>query len=216
MRHLGESLEELVKSLGSVGGGVGLFVIAFFDSSLLSLPEVNDLLLIYFSTQFEDKAYYYAVMTAAGSATGASLLYWLARWKGYAFLRRKFPEGRLDTVFSLFRRYGALTIAVPAVLPPPFPFKIFVLSSGVLGLPYARFLAAIVAGRCVRYMGEAYLAVRYGERAITYLRANAATVLYAVLGLAVLGLVILLLLGLRRRHLSRKASRGLEIQAAEE
>ena len=181
MDSIAEYLEQTVRGLGSVAAGFGLFVVAFFDSSLLSLPEINDVLLIYCGTQFSDKAYYYAFMTVLGSALGASLLYWLARWKGYGFLKNKFSDGKIDSVFKLFRRYGALAVAVPAILPPPFPFKMFVLSSGVLGLPYSRFLVAILLGRSFRYFGEAFLAVRYGEIAITYLRENATGVLIGTL-----------------------------------
>jgi len=181
MDSIAEYLEQTVRGLGSVAAGFGLFVVAFFDSSLLSLPEINDVLLIYCGTQFPDKAYYYAFMTVFGSALGASLLYWLARWKGYSFLKNRFSDGKIDSVFKLFRRYGALAIAVPAILPPPFPFKIFVLSSGVLGLPYSRFLAALLLGRSFRYFGEAFLAVRYGEVAITYFRDNATSVLVGTL-----------------------------------
>ncbi len=180
-------LEAFVRGLSSETAAMGLFVAAFFDSSLLSLPEVNDLLLIYFGATFPENAYFYALATVLGSATGASFLYCLARWKGHSFLRRKFSHASIDKTFGLFRRFGALAVAIPAIMPPPFPFKIFVLSSGVLGLPYRRFLAAILVGRGIRYFGEAYLAIRYGERAIAYLRGNAAL----VFGLALVAVVVL-------------------------
>ncbi len=191
MADIAARLDALVRSLGSTTAGFGLFGIAFFDSSLLSLPEINDLLLVYFGTRFSDNAYYYAAMTVLGSAAGASLLYWLARWKGYGYLKRKFGDGKIESVFALFRRYGVLAVAVPAVLPPPFPFKIFVLSSGVLGLSYGRFLVAIFIGRCVRYFGEAFLAVRYGERAIAYLKESSTNVLVAALVAGAVGAGVL-------------------------
>ena len=181
MGTLAEQLESFVRGLDSSTAGFGLFVAAFFDSSLLSLPEINDVLLIYFGTEFPERAYFYASMTVLGSASGASLLYWLARWKGHALLKRKFEAGKIDRVFRLFKRYGALAVAVPAILPPPFPFKIFVLSSGVLGLPYRYFLVAILMGRSFRYFGEAFLAVRFGEVTVTYLRENATAVLVGTL-----------------------------------
>ena len=167
--------------LDSSTAGAGLFIAALFDSSLLSLPEVNDLLLIYFSATFPDNAYFYASMTVLGSLSGASGLYWLAWWKGHGYLQKRFPGGKIDRAFRLFERYGALAVAVPAILPPPFPFKIFVLSSGVLGLSYTRFFAAIVIGRSFRYFGTAYLAVRFGDVAIVYLRENAQFVFVAAL-----------------------------------
>jgi membrane protein YqaA with SNARE-associated domain len=192
-------LDEWVRELPDVTAGLGLFVVAFFDSSLLSLPEINDVLLVYFGARFPDKAFYYALMTLGGSVSGASFLYGLARWKGYTFLQKKYSKGRVESVFRLVGRYGAFAVAIPAVLPPPLPFKIFVLSSGVLGLPYPRFFTALLAGRTIRYFGEAFLAVRYGEEAILYLESNAKTVSVVAIALVVLIVTIPLLLA-RRRH----------------
>ena len=202
MRSIAGYLEETVRELSGVQAGLGLFVVAFFDSSLLSLPEINDLLLVFFGTKFSDKAYFYALMTVLGSATGASLLYWLARWKGYGYLKKRFSDGKIETVFRLVNRFGALAVAVPAILPPPFPFKIFVLSAGVLGLPYSRFLVAILLGRSFRYFGEAFLAVRYGDVAISILRDNATAVLVGTL--IVLGAGVCVYVMLRRRRVAEK------------
>lgn len=185
MESLAETLDAYVRGLASGTAGLGLFGIAFFDSSLLSLPEINDALLLYFGARFPERAFFYALATMLGSVTGASLLYGLARWQGFSFLEKRFPQGRVQSVFGTVRRYGALAVLLPAILPPPFPFKIFVLSAGALGLPIPRFLAAIVVGRTVRYFGEAWLAVRYGNDALGYLHANAANVLIVVLLVAV-------------------------------
>ena len=108
------------------------------------------------------------------------------------------------------------------MLPPPFPFKIFVVSSGVLGLPYSRFLAAILAGRAIRYFGEAFLAVRYGQVATSYLRANAANVFYAALAAAALAAFVVV--GRRwrqhqrrrRQASSQQSGSGLEARPVEE
>jgi membrane protein YqaA with SNARE-associated domain len=201
MESLAETLDGFVRGLSSGTAGLGLFGIAFFDSSLLSLPEINDALLLYFGARFPEKAFYYALMTMLGSVTGASLLYGLARWKGFSFLERRFSRGRLQKVFGLVRRYGAFAVLLPSILPPPFPFKIFVLSSGALGLSLPRFFAAIVAGRTVRYFGEAWLAVRYGDEALGYLHANAANVLIGVLVLTFSAIVF---------HLVHRRRSGLE------
>ena len=197
MESLADSLDAFVRGLSSRSAGLGLFAIAFFDSSLLSLPEINDALLLYFGARFPAKAFYYALMTMLGSVTGASLLYGLARWQGFSFLERRFPKGRIQSVFAIVRRYGAFAVLLPSILPPPFPFKIFVLSSGALGLSIPRFVAAMVVGRTVRYFGEAWLAVRYGDEALGYLHANAGNVL---VGALVVTLGALLFHLLRRRR----------------
>jgi membrane protein YqaA with SNARE-associated domain len=199
-------LEEFVQGLGALSGGLGLFVIALFDSSLLSLPEVNDVLLVYFGTKFGSKAFYYAAMTTLGSAAGCSLLYALARWKGYSLLKQKFSDGRVETVIRLFRRYGALAVIVPAVLPPPVPFKIFVLSAGVFGLRYSRFIAAVLVGRSIRYFGEVWLARRYGEYALTFLHQNARNVIVIVLCSVAIGIVVHLFFHRRKRKILAKTS----------
>lgn len=195
------TLDQAVRGLSRSNAGFGLFAVAFFDSSLLSLPEVNDLLLVYFSARFPENAYFYALMTVSGSVLGASSLYALARWKGYNLLQKKYSRGRLSSVFGLVRRYGMLAVIVPAILPPPLPFKIFVLSAGALGLSVPRFVAAVAVGRVIRYFGEAFLAVRYGESAGAYLRANSVA---AVLGgLVVVVLVVSVHLLLERRQRKR-------------
>jgi membrane protein YqaA with SNARE-associated domain len=198
MESLAETLDAFARGLSSGTAGLGLFGIAFFDSSLLSLPEINDALLLYFGARFPERALYYALMTMMGSVTGASLLYGLARWQGFSFLEKRFPQGRIQSVFDLVRRYGAFAVLLPSILPPPFPFKIFVLSSGALGLSFPRFVGAIALGRAIRYFGEAWLAVRYGDQALGYLHANAANVL---IGAAVVafGAVVFHLIR-RRRH----------------
>jgi membrane protein YqaA with SNARE-associated domain len=190
MESLAESLDAFVRGLSSGTAGLGLFGIAFFDSSLLSLPEINDALLLYFGARFPRRAFYYALMTMLGSVSGASLLYGLARWKGFSFLEKRFPKGRLQSVFGLVKRYGAFAVLLPSILPPPFPFKIFVLSAGALGLSAPRFLTAIAVGRSVRYFGEAWLAVRYGDEALSYLHTNAGNALILALAFTAAALLV--------------------------
>jgi membrane protein YqaA with SNARE-associated domain len=188
METFAATLDQAVRELSRSTAGFGLFVVAFFDSSLLSLPEVNDLLLVYFSAKFPARAYFYALMTVAGSVLGASSLYALARWKGYNLLQKRYSRGRLSSAFGLVQRYGMLAVIVPAMLPPPLPFKIFVLSAGALGLSVPRFVAAVLVGRVFRYFGQAFLAVRYGESAGLFLKAHAVPA--AVAGAAVVALVV--------------------------
>jgi undecaprenyl-diphosphatase len=202
MQRFAGFLQVTVAGMGSVWGGFGLFFIAFCDSSFLSLPEINDLLIIYFCTRFKDYAYFYALMATLGSTAGCVALYWLGRWKGYGFLRRKYSESKLESVLGTFQRYGVFALIVPAMWPPPLPFKIFVLSAGIFGLSFPRFLGAILLGRSTRYFFEAAMAVRYGDRALVYLRENFMTVVYVVFALVVVGFATYLAVTqLRRRQL---------------
>jgi membrane protein YqaA with SNARE-associated domain len=171
---------EWVQGLALSFGGPGLFVIAFLDSSFLSLPEVNDLLIVWMTTRHPYRMPYYALMTTLGSISGCLALYTVARKGGEAFLRRRFHERHIDRGLELFRKYGLLAVLVPSILPPPAPFKIFVLLAGVSRVPMPQFIVAIALGRGVRYFGEGLLAVWYGEQAAAFLKDNARPVAITV------------------------------------
>lgn len=151
-------------------GGVGLFVIAALDSSFLSFPQVNDLLIIVLSTKYPSRMPYYAGMTTAGSLIGCFALYVVARRGGEVFLRKRLKGRYVDRAFGLYQRFGLLAVIVPALLPPPVPFKVFVLLAGAAAVSPWRFGVAIVIGRGIRYFGQGYLAVLYGERAADVMR----------------------------------------------
>ena len=161
-----------VEAFASSLGGPGLFLAAFLDSSFLSLPEINDILVILMVTRNEELMPYYAAMATLGSISGCLVLYVLGRKGGEAIVRKRFTGPRLEKATGLFQRFGVLAIMVPALLPPPAPFKVFVLLSGVARVPWPRFCGAVAFGRGVRYFGEGLLAVRYGDQAIEVLGAN--------------------------------------------
>jgi membrane protein YqaA with SNARE-associated domain len=166
-------LVDWLKGFALAWGGPGLFLIGFLDSSFLSFPEVNDLLIIWMVTQHKERLIYYALMATAGSVAGCLALYYVARKGGEAFLRRRFHERHVDRGLRLFQKYGLLVVIVPALLPPPAPFKIFVLLAGVAAIPVWQFVIAITVARGIRYGGEGLLAVIYGDRASVFLRDHA-------------------------------------------
>jgi membrane protein YqaA with SNARE-associated domain len=168
-------------------GAPGLFVIAFLDSSFLSFPEVNDILIILSVVQHPDRMVLYAGMATLGSISGCLALYFVGRKGGESLLQRRFSGGNVERAANLMRKYGALALIVPALLPPPAPFKIFVLMGGVARIPLPTFIWAIAFGRGVRYFGEGMLAVMYGRQAIDYLHENGRTVALALGVLALAG-----------------------------
>ena len=176
-----------VKSFAATLGGPGLFIIAFLDSSLLSFPEVVDLLLMGLVIQHKERVLYYALLSTLGSIAGCFVLYSIARKGGEAFLRRRFKGHHIDRALGLFQKYGLLAVAVPSILPPPVPFKIFVFAAGVARVPPLEFLGAVAIGRGVRYFGEAFLALWYGEAAIAFLKENARTVAYGLAAVVLVG-----------------------------
>lgn len=187
-------LEAFTSSLG----GPGLFLVAFLDSSFLSLPEINDVLVVLMVTRNEELMPYYAAMATLGSITGCLVLYVLGRKGGEAILQKRFSGPRVEKATGLFRRFGVLAIIVPALLPPPAPFKVFVLLSGVTRVSWPRFCGAVAVGRGVRYFGEGLLAVRYGDEAVELLRANGP--------LMSLVLAVVVLLGVGTYILMRRAT----------
>lgn len=171
-------------------GGVGLFILAALDSSFLSFPQVNDLLIIYLSTKYPALMPYYAAMTVAGSLLGCYMLYAVAWRGGESFLRKRFSGARVNRGLELYQRHGLLAVIVPALLPPPVPLKLFVLLAGAARVSPLRFGAAIVIARGIRYFGQGYLAVLYGERAAQIVRQNGALVGIALAVAALAGGVI--------------------------
>jgi membrane protein YqaA with SNARE-associated domain len=157
-------------------GGLGLFVVAALDSSFLSFPQVNDLLIIYLSTKSPSLMPYYAGMTTIGSLLGCFVLYGFARRGGEVFLRKRFSGERVERGLALYQRHGLLAVVVPALLPPPTPFKLFVLLAGAAQVSPWKFGAAIAIGRGIRYFGQGYLAVLYGEAAVELVREHGSVV----------------------------------------
>jgi membrane protein YqaA with SNARE-associated domain len=151
-------------------GAPGLFVVAFLDSSFLSLPEINDLLVVSAAAADPHMAWIPILMATLGSVTGSALLWEIGRKGGEPFLVRRFGKQRVDQTRRVFHRWDVLAIAIPAVLPPPIPFKIFVLSSGVFGFPFRRLMATLLVARGLRYVFWGVMGGLYGQRAAEVLR----------------------------------------------
>ncbi len=186
-------------------GGPALLLVALADSSFLSIPEGNDILIIALSTgQPWDLMSYYVIMTITGSVLGCTLLYSVGR-RGGNFVKRRLSEERRNEMRRLYDRWGIWTLLVPAVLPPPTPFKIFVLSAGLFRIPLGRFIVLISLGRSIRYFMWGILAVLYGEAAKQVLQEEMKTVgivLFLSLVAVLTGVVLI------RRRKRKKAFSG--------
>lgn len=160
-------LPHWLQRMVAVLGGGGIFMVAFFDSSVLSFPFVTDALVIESSIQKPDRMPYYCGMAALGSLAGCIWLYLLAKKGGEAFYRRRAGKGG-ERIKSWVQRNGFLSTFVPGILPPPFPFKVFVLADGVFQVPLKTFAIALLFGRGLRYFAEGLLAVRYGTEILRF------------------------------------------------
>lgn len=157
-------------------GGPGLFAIAFLDSSFLSFPEITDVLIIVLVAKHPERFLWYTALPTIGSIAGCYVLYALARRGGEAFLRKRLRERHVERALTVFRKYGLLAVAIPSILPPPVPFKIFVLAAGAARVRPVDFIVAVSIGRGIRYFGEGILALWYGEWALEFLSTHARAV----------------------------------------
>ena len=187
-----------VEAFASSLGGPGLFLVAFLDSSFISLPEINDVIVVMMVARDEALMPYYAGMATLGSVSGCLVLYLIGRRGGEALLRKRFGGPRLEQAMRWFQRLGVMAVLISALLPPPAPFKVFVLLSGVTKVPIATFCGAVVLGRGIRYFGEGALAVRYGDEAILLLQTHGARA-SAVLAVVALLVGVTFVLTQRRR-----------------
>ncbi len=167
-------------------GGPGLFAIAFLDSSFLSLPQINDILVVLMVTQHKAWMPYYALMATLGSVAGCYAIYYLARKGGDAFIRRRVHAARIDRTLAMYKRNGLMALMIPALLPPPAPFKLFVLMAGVAEVKPLHFVLAIAAARGLRYLALGVLAIYFGDAALELMRNEGRTVALALVGLLVL------------------------------
>jgi len=165
--------------------------VAFLDSSVLSLPEIADLLVIYMVTTHPARFALYVTSATLGSLLGCLALYYIGKG-GEHLMRSRMSTHRYEKTLNAFRRHGVMAVLVPSLLPPPAPFKPFVLLAGVAEISAAKFTTAIVIGRGARYFLEGVLALWYGERAIAYIREHGVEVAVATVVVVLIGFVIYL------------------------
>lgn len=159
--------EKIVAFAGGLGAP-GLFLISFLDSSVLTFPVINDLLLVELSIQHPARMPLYALLAMLGSVLGCVLLFFLAE-KGGEALFHKHAGDRAHAIHNWVVKNGFGGMLVAALLPPPTPFKVFVVAAGVFEVPLLSFASAVALARAVRYFGIGYLAIRFGREAMPYL-----------------------------------------------
>jgi membrane protein YqaA with SNARE-associated domain len=179
-----------------------MIVIGALDSSLLSLPEINDYLVVGRCFKDPSAAFYFPLFAAIGSVIGCNLLYSIVRRGGQVVLRKRFKVESIKRVERAYERFGFLAIGIPAILPPPLPFKIFVATAGALEYPRWKFLLTVMIARSVRYYVEGILAVFYGRRVLLFLKDNGLIVISIVGSLVLLGVVIYVIANRRRNGIS--------------
>lgn len=195
---IGGAMKSLQAALIGLGA-LGVFAIALLDSAFIPLPGGPDVVVMALAHHNHAMAPAYVIAAIAGSTIGSLLLYFLARKAGQAALKKFSPKKRAR-VEELINRYDIWALLLAAVLPPPFPFKLFVLSAGAFRMRLWRFIAAMVIGRGVRFTLEGWMAVNFGEQAADIFKQHYPKI---GLGLAAAIMIIFLLNNLlKRRHLN--------------
>ena len=183
---MGEFVDK-VRALALALGGPGLFLVAFLDSSVLPLPGITDILLVVMVTRHPDAMLWYVLTTVVGSVAGCLVLHYLGRKGGEAFVKKRFTGEKIDNAMRALQRHGVMAVLIPCLLPPPAPFKIFILLAGVVGISALRLATAIAIGRTARYLTLGFLAVKYGDRAMVYMGEHGTAVSLAVVAVLAAG-----------------------------
>lgn len=168
-------------------GPAGILLLAILDSSGVPVAGIFDAFLILIAVERPSAAWLCAALAVAGSMTGNVILFWTAHRGGRRFMNRAAPEGKGARFREWFKRYGLVTVFVPALVPIPLPLKLFVISAGVLGTSTTEFVSVVLVARTIRYFGEAWLGVTLGRESTSFLKTHAwmfaagAAALFAVL-----------------------------------
>ena len=181
--------KQKVVAFASGLGAPGLFLISFLDSSVLTFPIINDLLLIHLSMEHPARMPLYAFMASLGSVLGCVVLYFIARKGGEAIFHKKAGKHG-HAIRHWVEQNGFVGMLIAALLPPPTPFKFFVLAAGVFEVPLFSYTAAITIARLFRYFGVGYLTIRYGADAMPYLKHHKLQVSVFVISLVTVSYVL--------------------------
>ncbi|MDT7807585.1 MAG: hypothetical protein QOJ70_1398 [Acidobacteriota bacterium] len=183
-------LQAFIVSVPIYVAAPAMVVIGTLDSSLLSLPEINDYLVVARCISDPKSVFYFPLFAAGGSVLGCLLLYTIMRRGGQAVMRRRFSAENIAKVERAYARFGFLALAVPALLPPPMPFKIFVATAGALEYPRWRFVLTVMIARSVRYTVEGVLVILYGRKVLRFVRVNGLFILSVTTALLIAGVAV--------------------------
>ena len=187
-------------------GGLGLIPLGLLDNSIIPLPGSMDVVLIILCARQEEWWFYYVLMATAGSIIGGFVTYRLARKGGEKTFERRFPRWQVAKVTKVFERWGFSAVAIPALVPPPFPFTPFLIGAGAMQYPVRKFLAALTLGRIARYTILGYLAALYGRKIIAFFRQHEYPFALTVVGLAVVAALLFFFFWRGSRTRERTAS----------
>ena len=167
-------------------GGIGLVLLGLADNSVVPLPGSMDVLTILLAAHHPSRWWYYALMATLGAVLGGYITYGLARKGGKEAFERRLSKSKADKVFKRFERWGFGAVAVPALLPPPFPIVPFLLAAGAMQYSRKKFVFALAVGRGIRFTIVAGLGAMYGRHIVRFFSRYYKPALFTLIGLAVI------------------------------
>ena len=182
-------------------GAPGLIPLGILDNSVVPLPGSVDVLVVVLSAGQREWWPYYAVMATTGGVLGGYLTYRLARAEGKGRLAKRLKRAQMAKVHGAFDRWGFFAIAVPALLPPPFPMTPFLIAAGAAQYSRNKFILALFLGRGARYTALAALAALYGRQVLNYFAEHAVAVILVATAVVAMGIAFAILRG---RHAESK------------
>ena len=197
IKHILQRYTALLWALLKPLGAWGVFAIAGIDSAFLGMPL--DAVVATYVYSNPKRFLLYVIMASAGSAIGSLVLYFIGYKGGEVFLERKMPKAKFEKIRTSFDRHEFWALMFPAMMPPPFPFKVFVLAAAVFEMRLEHFLLAIFSGRFVRFLILAILTIKFGPQAIDIVRRVFLHHMPLVLGV-VLAILIGLLIWRRKKR----------------
>jgi membrane protein YqaA with SNARE-associated domain len=187
-------------------GGPSLILIGLIDNSPFPLPGSTDIVTIVLAAHHRQPWIYYAIMATIGAILGGYITYDMARKTGKEALEKRFPKRKVDKVYATFEKWGLAAVAIPALLPPPFPIVPMLLAAGALQYPKKKFLAALAVARGVRYTILAFLGAHYGHHVIRFFARYYKPALIVLIVLAAIGALFAVYMYLHRRRKAGKAN----------
>jgi membrane protein YqaA with SNARE-associated domain len=180
-------------------GGPGLVLLGIADNSVIPLTGSMDVLTIWLAARHREPWPYYAFMATLGAVLGGYITYAVARKGGKEAMERRLSKRKAKQASKAFERWGFFAVALPALMPPPFPFVPFLLAAGAMQYSPKKFLGALTVGRGVRYSIGAYLGFHYGRHILRFFDQYYKPATAILIGLAVIGAIMSLVQYLRLR-----------------
>jgi membrane protein YqaA with SNARE-associated domain len=185
-------------------GAFGLILLGIADNSVIPLPGSMDVFTIWLAARHQDRWFLYAAVATAGAVIGGYITYALARQGGKEALEHRFPKKKMEKIYDRIEKRGFWAVAIPALLPPPFPIVPFLLAAGALQFDRKKFLAALAFGRGLRFALVAGLGALYGRAIVSFFSHYYKPALYVLIGLSLIAGSIALYQYLQYRNRTKK------------